>query len=314
MNGTERPYVVVMADGEGGRVVPLTRALYGVDLPRQFAVIEGELSSLQTTVERAAAQTSLDRILVVVNAHHEPVARTQLAPYEGVELVVQPSKLDTAAGVLLPVVRILAREWNARVIFLPSDHYISNSKPIFNALRITNEGILQDRVALVGVPPTESDPGHAWIIPGDAIGREGAFTVRRFLEQPSRELVDQPSNTGGLWNTFIQTGPARVFWGLFQRYLPTHAAALERYLVEIDGPEEHAALHHAYSSMTPASFIDDVLAHTTCSAVVPVADTGWSDWGSPQRVFASLLGTTSYDRLVERIRGGQRTDALRIAR
>src|SRR5689334_24084818 len=32
----ERPYVVVLAGGEGTRLASLTRALYGTDLPKQF--------------------------------------------------------------------------------------------------------------------------------------------------------------------------------------------------------------------------------------------------------------------------------------
>jgi mannose-1-phosphate guanylyltransferase len=69
----ERPYVVVLAGGEGNRLASLTRALYGHDLPKQFAVLSGERSLLQTTLERAALLTSLDRISVVASAR--PPAR-----------------------------------------------------------------------------------------------------------------------------------------------------------------------------------------------------------------------------------------------
>ena len=84
----DNPYVVVLAGGEGNRLASLTRALYGSDLPKQFAVLSGERSLLQTTIERAAGLTTLDRISVVVTSHHEPIAREQIAPYAGVELVV----------------------------------------------------------------------------------------------------------------------------------------------------------------------------------------------------------------------------------
>jgi hypothetical protein len=78
---------------------------------------------------------------------------------------------------------------------------------------------------------------------------------------------------------------------------------LERYAVAIGGFDEQAALDAAYASMPAASFSRDVLAHADSLAVLPVDGSGWSDWGSPQRVFASLAGTPCHDRLVERIRG-----------
>lgn len=88
-----------------------------------------------------------------------------------------------------------------------------------------------------------------------------------------------------------------------RRAHPKHTAAFERYAAAIDTPDEHAALADAYHAMQPANFSRDVLAHAEDLAVVPVAGSGWSDWGSPKRVFVSLVGTVNHDRLVARIRG-----------
>lgn len=299
----DNPYVVVLAGGEGNRLVSLTRALYGLDLPKQFAVLSGDRSLLQTTIERATQLTSLDRILVVVTAHHEPIARQQLAPYPGVELVVQPRNLDTAAGLLLPLARILARTWNARVVFLPSDHYISDPEPIAAALRSTTELALRGRVAMIGVTPTGPEVEYGWIVRGARVGSTGAYDVQRFQEKPQPAVAEALWRGGGLWNTFIQTGPVHVFWELARRFLPLHAELLERYLVAIGDFDEEAALASAYAAMPAASFSRDVLAHAPELAVLPVAGSGWSDWGSPKRVFASLKGTACHERLVQRISG-----------
>ena len=82
------PWIVVLAGGEGTRLHSLTRALYGTDLPKQFAVLAGDKSLLQATIERALLVTAQYRIMVVVGTNHEEVARAQIAPYPGVELVV----------------------------------------------------------------------------------------------------------------------------------------------------------------------------------------------------------------------------------
>lgn len=303
MSETGRPYVVVLAGGEGSRLAPLTRALYGTDLPKQFAVLAGERSLMQTTIERATALTSLDRIAVIVSAHHEAIARTQLVPYPGVELIVQPRNLDTAPGMLLPLVRILARSWAARVIFLPSDHYVSNAAPLVRALEATASGALRDRVCLIGVAPTGPEVEYGWIVRGPRIRHSPGFAVRRFEEKPSHAIADELWRGGGLWNTFISAGRASAFWELARRHLPLHAGELERYAVAIGGLDEAAALDQAYRVMPAANFSHAVFAHANGLAVLPVAGTGWSDWGSPARVFASLVGTSYHERLVQRIQG-----------
>lgn len=304
MTDPQRPFVVVLAGGEGARLASLTRALYGSDLPKQFAVISGERSLLQTTIERAMVLTTLDRISVVVTAHHERLARTQIAPYPGVELVVQPTNLDTAPGMLLPLVRILARTWNARVVFLPSDHYVPDPAPIARALADVDRGNAHRRLALVGVAPSGPEIEYGWIVRGARIAESQAFGVRRFHEKPSQPAADELWQSGGLWNTFISTGPVDVYWELARRHLPEHACALERYATAIGGLGEAGALDGAYRMMAAANFSRDVLAQAADTlAVLPVAGTGWSDWGSPARVFASLAGTENHDRLISRISG-----------
>ncbi len=180
-----RPHVVVLAGGEGTRLASLTRALYGVDLPKQFAVLDGDRSLLQATIDRALALTTAERISVVVSAHHEATARAQLARTPGVELVVQPRNLDTAPGLLLPLVRILVRAPHAHVVFLPSDHYVRDAEPLLEALRDSAEPGLAGRITLIGVAPTEPEIEYGWIERGSRLARTGAFAVRGFHEKPA---------------------------------------------------------------------------------------------------------------------------------
>lgn len=299
----EQPYVVVLAGGDGNRLASLTRALYGHDLPKQFAVLAGERSLLQTTIERAAQLAPLDRVSVVITAHHEPIARAQLAPYPGVELVVQPKNLDTAPGILLPLAKIRARAWNARVVLLPSDHYIADPAPLLDALRAAADRALRGRLAMIGVAPTGPEVEYGWIVRGARIAGSPGYGVARFEEKPPAPLADVLWRSGGLWNTFIQTGPMHLVWELARRFLPLHAEVLARYAGAIGRSDEPTALEAAYAAMPSASFSRDVLARAEDLTVLRVDGTGWSDWGSPRRVFASLAGTPCHDHLVARIRG-----------
>ena len=293
----QRPYVVILAGGEGTRLGRLTRALYGSELPKQFAVLVGQRSLLQQTIDRALLLTTADRISVVVSAHHEARAHAQLAAHPEIDLIVQPRNLDTGPGMLLPLVRILERDLHARVIFLPSDHYIPMPAPLVAALRANT----LRQIALIGVAPTGPEIEYGWIVPGQRIGRTNAFEVHRFEEKPAQAVADSLWRQGGLWNTFISTAPVGEYLVLARRHLPQHAASFERYATSIGHGEEARVLASIYATMPPANFSRDLLAHAAHLAVIPVASTGWSDWGSPERVIASLAGTPDHDALLARM-------------
>jgi mannose-1-phosphate guanylyltransferase len=213
--------------------------------------------------------------------------------------VVQPRNLDTGPGLLLPLARILARDPDGRVVFLPSDHYMSADAPLVAAIRDVSA---RQYVTLIGVTPTGPEIEYGWIVRGRRIGRSRAFAVKQFHEKPAESLADQLWSSGGLWNTFISSGTVRAFWELAHRHLPVHAELFTRYATAVGQRDEVLALDHTYDQMQPANFSRDVLANSRELAVTPIAGTGWSDWGSPQRVFQSLVGTPELERLVRRIR------------
>lgn len=129
----DRLYAVVLAGGEGKRLAPLTSALYGRDLPKQFAVLDGERSLLQATLERIAPLAPPSRTVVVVGREHGDLAAEQLRPFPGVILVRQPRNLDTGPGVLLPLARLLAVDPGAQVAIFPADHHVPNPGPFQRA-------------------------------------------------------------------------------------------------------------------------------------------------------------------------------------
>lgn len=303
-------WAIILAAGEGKRLAPLTRALYGWALPKQFAAIDRGRSLLQETMDRVAPLVPPERTVVVVGLAHEGLARLQLREHEGAEIVVQPKNLDTGPGILLPLTHVLSRDPGASVVVLPSDHYIANPRPFLSAVSTAVESSrrIGDPVTLLGVVPDRAETEYGWIVPGGSVGRgtgEGLRFVRRFVEKPQRREARRLLTEGGLWNTFISTGIAASFWELAKRHLPEQAALFERYGLEINGPGREGLLRSVYAAMKPANFSREVLEHAENLAVLPVSGTGWSDWGNPQRVLRSLKGTAALERLRGRmIRAG----------
>ena len=308
MDGRANTWSIILAGGEGTRLAPLTRALYGTDLPKQFAILDGEQSLLQQTIARAADIAPPERTAVVVSASHAALAKTQLAPYRGTHVLVQPIGRDTAPGLMFPLAYVRAQDPDTRVIVLPADHHVPNPRPLYHALdRAAASRESRQRITLIGVKADRPETEYGWILPGARLGGRGSdavWTVRRFVEKPTEEVARRLRRRGAVWNTFISAGPLATFWDLARSRLPQHAAAFERWAMrDARTGDDDGELAELYDSMSPASWSHDVIAHTpvTRLALVAMSGTGWSDWGAPSRVFESLAGTAAFDRLVGRI-------------
>ncbi len=305
--GNMETWAIILAGGEGKRLSSLTRALYGRDLPKQFAVLAGARSLLQQTIERAARLTVLTRVVVVVSRSHEALAREQLAPYPGAHLLVQPHGLDTGPGLLLPLAYVRARDPDARVVVLPADHHVTDVEPMRRAIdRAAVHRESQRRVTLVGVEADRPEIEYGWIMPGARVaGRErsAVWNVRRFIEKPTEDVARQLRARGAVWNTFIATGPVAAFWDLARPWLPEHVAGFEQWAADASAPRAEERLDALYARLSPANWSVDVLAATSPArlALVAMAGSGWSDWGSPKRVFESLRGSDDHAQLISRI-------------
>lgn len=294
-NGGDRLWAIVLAAGEGRRLSSLTRAIYGYDLPKQFACLDGDASLLQATLERVAPLVPAERTVVVVPEPHVDLARVQLEIFPGVEIVAQPRNLDTAPGLLLPLARVLSRDPRATVAVFPSDHHIAAPGTFLHAVEFAAScaGTGRCGVSLVGVPASAAEEEYGWIVPGRTLAGSGnprLFEIQRFVEKPPRRTAARLAAAGGLWNTFVSIGSAAALWALAEVHLAEHAASFAHYLASIGTREETSVLRGIYGAMPPANWSRGVLEHAEDLAVVRIANCGWCDLGSPERVFAALGG------------------------
>ena len=290
-------WAIILADGKGNRLVPLTRALYGTDLPKQFAVLIGARSMLQATVDRILPLVPPERVVVVVGRDHEALARRQLGEWnDEITLLVQPRNLDTGPGLVLPLATIRARDRTARVVVLPADHHVARPETLLTAIEEAEavSHVNQRAVSLLGAEPDGPDTEYGWIVPGQPLGRLGMRAVLRFFEKPEPQLAEDLLRLGALWNTFIFVGAVEALWDLCRRHLAEHTDLLAR----CASPHE---LEAAYAGLPAANFSRAVLERAKHLTVIPLRGAGWTDWGTPRRVFESLAGTSAHEQLLERL-------------
>jgi mannose-1-phosphate guanylyltransferase len=283
---------VVLAAGDGTRLLPITRALYGVDLPKQFAVLSGNQSLLQSTIARARPLVADRNTVVVASEAYAPLARAQLSGWPGIETVAQPANLGTGPGVLLPLARVLARDPDANVLVFPADHHFARPQRLRTALQnaLAAAALAPSGVALIGVPAERPAPDLGWIVRGGRLGAPalGARLVSGFAEKPDEETALRLLADGALWNTFIVAGRAQALWDLAARHLRRQAAAMAPLTWAAREGWSPRGLTKLYARMRPGDFCRDVLQRASGLAVITLVDSGWSDWGTPERVLEAI--------------------------
>jgi mannose-1-phosphate guanylyltransferase len=168
MKKSSNNWVVVLAAGDGNRLCSVTTNGTGDAVPKQFCSLRGGPSLLLETLERAESVAARDCICVVVASQHRRWWGSMLSRTPSANVIVQPMNRGTANGIRLPLLHIEARDPDARIVILPSDHYVRDEPILVTALesalgRLDNE---VEEIILLGIHPERADPDLGYIIPG----------------------------------------------------------------------------------------------------------------------------------------------------
>ena len=303
------PWAIVLAGGEGQRLRTLTRFVCGDDRPKQFAPLLGGRSLLRQTLDRIGLAIPLARTLVVAHARDAAYLAQEFARDEPrPECLMQPEDRGTATAILWAAHTIARRDPDAVAVVVPSDHYVEG-EPAFMGHVLEVAAFVRrhpTQHVLLGALASEADPQYGWIEPGEPVGRLRAGTVyriRRFWEKPTAAVARVCLDAGALWNTFVLTSRVATLAAVGEEALPDLSARLARLAAFAGAPEETWAIRQAFALAPPASFSRAVLERVPTGlavSTIPSAVT-WADWGTPERVIASLRRAGLRPRWLEAI-------------
>lgn len=279
--------VIVLAAGAGSRLAELTTDRLGTVVPKQFCSLRGGRSLLLDTVDRALRLAPRERIVVVVAAEHERWWRPQLDCLPADNIVVQPANRGTTAGLALPLATVLARDPEANVAVLPSDHFVARPEVLTNVMlrALEHSRGHAEQVVLLGIEPDGPDTEYGWIVPaGDAAGDARARSVFAFVEKPPLPRAAALLQAGAVWNSFLLAGRAATLHRLCARHAAAAVAAIDA-AVARPAAERAVALDAVYGWL-PTQDFSRVVLHGSASQlrVVMVPECGWTDLGTPPRV------------------------------
>lgn len=288
MKSQQLTWAVILAAGEGTRLASLTCDQGGNHVPKQFCSFSSDHPLVEDAVQRALYVAKPERICVVVADQHRQYWKTALPEIKAVNFIVQPNGRGTANGVLLATLSIFQRDPDARIIFLPANHYVRDEAALGANLQKAATLIKhrKNSLVLVGIKPESADCELGYIVPGAANDDDGGLQVDRFVEKPEELLARQLLAKGAVWNSFIFAATATTLLNLIRRRTPDTTDKMSIALQSDAQPGgAWQALANLYQTLPTVDFSHDILEGAeTALCVVTAPACGWTDLGTPKRV------------------------------
>ncbi len=280
MRFANRPWVVVLAGGSGERLLPMTAEKFGRPVPKQFCRLDGRESMLGITIARARGLTESARIVVAVLEAHRKWWEEELAGIDSENVIRQSRNRGTGYALYVALLHIQARDPDATVVVLPSDHMVDDEGVLRRTIREAVDAVRDDcRCAvLLGARARGADSSVGWIRPGPAeAGRVHA--VLEFVEKPASPKIGMGLRGGWYVNTMILTAGLPTLLEIYEQVLPA------RWLMSWPDEEKSVDVRHRASPRVDLS--GDLLPLVTERLrVLPLPDCGWTDVGTIERLNA----------------------------
>jgi mannose-1-phosphate guanylyltransferase len=289
MSHFERTWVMVLA---GGKTAPPGSQNGNIDTGsdlHQFYAPLGRQSLLKMTLTRAGLIVPSERICVLIDRSQKRYWSDSLARVTRGNIIMQPAHRGSAVELLLGVLKILERDPSARIIALPSRHYVADERALASSLldAATPTAQTRNKLTLVGIKPAEADPELGYIVPGRWF-EDGTRSVHRVVngagEARARELV----GSGALWNSSIVAARGIVLLSILRTRLPDLVDQMETAIARGDGPEGRAnELAQLYARLPSIDFSQVIAqgAEAECR-VITSRPCGWSSLSTPRRIAA----------------------------
>ncbi len=262
-------------------------------------------SMLKQTLQRAERVIARKRLMTVVDAADVKKLKPQLEDRSPHTIIRQPKNLDTLPGMLLPLMHILARDPEALVAVLPSDHFVLQEERFMKHIAAAAAALMKlpNRVILLGIRPDTAETGYGWIAPSQRISTSDGFEffrIQSFREKPPLKTAEEFLRQGMLWNSFVTVARAETLHKLAWSYRPRIAERFERIRRSVGSWRCASVTAKEYRGMESANISKDVFeCNPPNAAVMPMSGVLWSDWGNPERIQTTMSQLSRFTRSVQ---------------
>jgi mannose-1-phosphate guanylyltransferase len=281
------PYALILAGGSGQRFWPASRDR----LPKQLLKLFDGKTMLEHTVARLEGLVPKENILVLTNHLQLEGALAALPGFPPENIIAEPDKRDTAPAISLAIGWVAARDPQATMMVLPSDHLIQDTAQFQRAVQTACAAAQQSgALVTIGIKPTWACPSYGYVERGPRFSLQhdtgvAVYEVQRFREKPDPELAEEFLARGNFsWNAGM------FFWTLpaVRENLAANCPELSAFVDALAASQDFAATVKLTFPALPKLSIDYALMEKAHRVLNVEACFDWDDVGNWTSVGAHL--------------------------
>ena len=288
-------YAMIMAGGGGTRLWPLSRRTS----PKQSLPLVTEATMFRVSVERLLPLIPIERIYVVTGADQVDILRADVPDLPAENFIVEPFARDNGPAAALGISYISAKNPDAIIAYLASDHHITDQAGFLKALETAFEMAEKEYIVTLGISPSFPSTAFGYIKRGETIETRNQIEVVEavgFREKPDIETAARFITSGNYcWNAGMFIWQAKQAQAEFERQQPEMFTLMTTIRDAVGTPNYQTVLEGLWGDMPKIAIDYAIMEHAEHMAMLPV-DIGWSDIGS----WAAL-----YDVLAEDVNGAK---------
>ena len=276
----DRWYAAVLAGGVGTRLWPQSRR----GTPKQFLRLYGERTMLQATMDRLDGIVPWDRRYVVTGCDYVDLVAEQLPELPPAHILGEPAARNTAPSIGWAAQVIAARDPDAVMCSLASDHVVRDPARFRQVLAASfAHADATGSLMTIGIQPTGPETGYGYIHVGEAAAEYDGVpvhAVQGFREKPARDVAEEYVASGEyLWNASMFAWRTDAILDALATFEPGMSAQLARLGAAHGSADEAETAAACFAQIENIAVDYAVMERAEHVCTVP-GDFGWDDIGS----------------------------------
>jgi len=261
-----------MAGGKGTRFWPSSRAIKA----KQFLNIVGHTSLINQTITRISALAPKSNRWILGNQTQSKYLKDLTKQVPSSHILKEPFGKNTAACIGWGAIKAYAKDKNAVLAILPSDHIIQNKSALIKNLKTAaTEAEKNHTIVTIGIQPTSPHTGYGYI---EAIDKkETCLSVKKFHEKPTKQKAESYLiKKTFYWNSGMFICRADKLLSLIKTHMPNHYKTLQK----LEKAKTKKEISTIYQTFDPISIDIGIMEKATKDTRVIPSNFDWNDIGS----------------------------------